>query len=255
MGVFNSKDASLLVGAPSIGHIAGELDRAGVVWLDDVVSGEWVAAAGADVRKRLVATGPGQHFVDRPGDEHGTPAHMFSTDPKVLALLRGLAHARCPHGTTVDDTMFTALNILWGAPHEDSAPWFHYDASTITMVVPLLMVPGPRSESSGELVVFANQRPFRRFTAVNIVEKAITQNRIYRQRAVRRYRRDPEAHIVDMKLGSVYLFWGYRTFHGTLGCAADAIRATLLLHYGSPHGSSRVLAAAKSVGRALPVMT
>jgi hypothetical protein len=52
-------------------------------------------------------------------------------------------------------------------------------------------------------------------------------------------------------IGNVYLFWGYRGLHGNMPCESGALRATLLLHFGRPHGSSGALTAAVRIGQSL----
>ena len=50
-------------------------------------------------------------------------------------------------------------------------------------------------------------------------------------------------NIKYLKPGNLYLFWGYRTYHANFPVAGDAVRATMLLHYGDPHPSSLILKA------------
>ena len=83
----------------------------------------------------------------------------------------------------------------------------------------------------------------------NIFEKTLMQNRFYRKRIVREFNKAPEKYSVVLKPGNIYLFWGYRTFHGNLPCAPNTVRATLLLHYGNPHGRHPALTAAKYLRR------
>jgi hypothetical protein len=144
--------------------------------------------------------------------------------------------------------MVSALNILTGSLRGRSRTRFHYDACTITMVVPVF-VPGAAADMSDALVIFPNRRPFHSSVVVNILEKAVMQNRLYTARCVRSLRRDPTANLLRMEPGIAYLFWGYRAFHGTLPAAHQTLRATLLLHCGNPHRTSRLLVAAKRLSR------
>ena len=97
--------------------------------------------------------------------------------------------------------------------------------------------------------MFPNRRPFRRSAIVTVFEKVFTQNRFYRKRIIQAINEAPEKYSVQLKPGNVYLFWGYRTFHGNLRCAPDTVRATLLLHYGNPHDRHPALAGAKYLRR------
>jgi hypothetical protein len=122
----------------------------------------------------------------------------------------------------------------------------HYDRTVITMLVPIY-IPDAGGGQSGELVVFPNKRPFRRSALMNIVDKIAVQNPLYRSYTVHKLAHVAKEHSVVLEPGNVYLFWGYRTYHGNGPCATDTVRATLLLHLGDPHHGSPVISAAKAV--------
>lgn len=224
-------------------RIAAELDRIGVVCLDDVVSADWLAAAQTAATS-LIAAHNGRHVTVYSAAEHGfEPARQMLTDERLQRLLTELMLIGCPGGGADGERIHTVLRINSGvAPHDDPL-WFHYDASAITLVIPVFMPEGARGES-GELVVFPNRRPFRRFVGANIAEKLLTQNSLYRKRIENQLALDRDAHILALKPGNAYLFWGYRTYHAYARIPPSEVRATLCLHYGRPHGRHPALAAA-----------
>jgi hypothetical protein len=118
----------------------------------------------------------------------------------------------------------------------------------VTMVVPIFM-PDAERGTAGELVGLFNKRPFRRFVLTNIIDKVIRQSRFYRRHIIRKLDRTDYLHRVDMEAGNLYLFWGYRSLHGNMPCESGALRATLILHLGRPHGSSEALTAAVRFGQ------
>jgi len=118
------------------------------------------------------------------------------------------------------------------------------------MVVPIFM-PGAERGNSGELVGLFNKRPFRRFVIANIIDKVVGQSRFYRRRILRSLDRTDYLQVVDKEVGNLCWFWGYRSLHGNIPCESGALRATLLLHFGRPHGSSDALTAAVRLGRSL----
>ena len=93
--------------------------------------------------------------------------------------------------------------------------------------------------------------PFRRFVLANIIDKVVGQSRLYRRHILRRLDRTDYLQVVEMEVGNIYLFWGYRSLHGNMPCESGALRATLLLHFGRPHGSSEALTAAVRLGQSL----
>lgn len=223
--------------------IAAELDRNGVVCLDDVISADWLASARTAATS-LITAHNGRHVTVYSAAEQGfEPARQLVTDERLRRLFAELMVMGCPEGGTDGERIHTVLRINSGAAPHDDPMWFHYDASAITLVIPVLMPEGARGES-GELVVFPNRRPFRRFVGANIAEKFLTQNSWYRRRIESQLALDPDAHILALKPGNAYLFWGYRTYHAYARIPRSEVRATLCLHYGRPHGRHPALGAA-----------
>lgn len=230
----------------AITDIARELDRTGFVCLKDVVSPAWLQGARATVDASLAEYGETDFCIVDPGKETGTPAHDFISDRDVRATMSGLVSARWPRAYVEGEEIETVLRVLAGPERAVTSYAFHYDRTVITMLVPIY-IPNAGAGRSGELAVFANKRPFRRSALMNIVDKFAAQNPLYRKRTVRKLRRAPEKYSVVLEPGNVYLFWGYRTYHGNGPCATDTVRATLLLHLGDPHHGSPIINAAKAV--------
>jgi hypothetical protein len=207
------------------------------------VPSEWLSQARADVANRLSNHGERDHFIRSPQGEGHSAAEAFIASSTVHTLLNDVVRARFPEGTADAELTGSALRVIAGPRGEGDAWWFHYDASVVTMVVPLFM-PDAGPGVSGELVGFFNKRPFRRFVVVNIVEKVVAQSRFYRWLILRRLGRKDYGKIVDMEVGNIYLFWGYRSLHANMPCHPGSVRATLLLHFGRPHSGSWALTAA-----------
>lgn len=228
----------------SIDELVEELDRNGFVCVEDVVSDDWLSDAREDVRDNLARYGENDFCIIHPDSRAGSPAQRFVTAPEVRALLEQLARARCPRGVSDREPIYSVLRVLAGPDRAATSFAFHYDAAVVTMLVPLA-IPSVGAGRSGELVVFPNRRPFRRSVLVNIAEKIWVQNPFRRKRLAREFDRDPGRAAVVLRPGNAYLFWGYRTLHGNLPCAPGTVRATLLLHFGDPHGGSVILRAVK----------
>jgi hypothetical protein len=230
--------------------IADQLDQTGVVCLENPVPAEWLAHARADVENRLFTHGERDHFIQSPEDEEQSAAAAFINSPTVLSMLTDIVRARFPQGPADLELTGSALRVIAGPRGEGDAFWFHYDASVVTLVVPIIL-PDAEPGNSGELAGLFNRRPFRRFVLANIIDKAIGQSAFYRSHILRRLDRADYLQKVDMEVGNLYLFWGYRSLHGNMPCESGAVRATLLLHFGRPHGSSEALTAAVRLGQSL----
>jgi hypothetical protein len=234
----------------SISEVAERLDRTGFVCLENVISPDWLEDARENVKSRLAQYGDHDFCIVRASNETDTSAHRLVSDPAVRAIFKNLAAARCPRGVAENDEIYSVLRVLAGPDRKATSFKFHHDAAAVTMLVPLF-IPTEGAGRSGDLILFPNRRPFRRSVTLNIFEKVVTQNRLYRKRILREFNRAPEKYSVQLKPGNAYLFWGNRTFHGNGHCAPNTMRATLLLHYGNPHAGNPVLAAVKSMRRVL----
>jgi hypothetical protein len=230
--------------------IVEQLDATGVVCLKDAVPTHWLAHARADVKDRLLTHGEQDHFIRSPEAEEHSAAEAFINSPAVLSLLADVVRARFPEGPAALELTGSALRVIAGPRGEGDAFWFHYDASVLTMVVPIFL-PDAEPGHSGELVGLFNRRPFRRSVVANIIDKVIGQSQFYRRRILRRLDHPDYLQRVDMEVGNLYLFWGYRSLHGNMPCESGALRATLLVHFGRPHASSDTLTAAVRLGQSL----
>lgn len=136
------------------------------------------------------------------------------------------------------DTIYNVLRILAGETGAGQSYRFHYDASIITALMPLY-IPDGEPRASGDLIVFPNLRSIRNSVIFNVIEKIFLQNRcaslLFRREFFQRWLGGKR---IKLKPRDLYLFWGYRTFHGNEPCATDQMRATALFHLGNPHRDS-----------------
>lgn len=219
--------------------------------LEDAVPSDWLVRAQTAVKDHLTVHGEQDHFIRSPESYEDPTFSALISSPSVHALLNSLVHQKFPDGRSTPVFTGSALRIIAGPRSEGEAFWFHYDPGAITLLVPLFLPDAGRG-MSGELVGFFNKRPFRRFVIVNIIDKVVSQSGVNRSRILRKL--DEEGSTVqrvDMKVGSLYMFWGYRSLHANLPCQSGALRATLVLHFGRLHGSSGTLAAAVHLQDAL----
>ena len=228
----------------SVAALADQMDECGVVCLQDILSTDMLEAARASVLNDIAVHGERDFLLLDPGEEENDPAHDVVNDPRLLALCEGLTAARCPQANRNGQRFQTTLRVLSGDERIETPMLFHYDACVVTIVVPIF-IPDAGFGRSGELFAIKNHRPFRRHLSTHIVDKLATHNGPYRKRTVRRVLRQPHTYRVDLRPGNAYIFWGYRTFHGTLPCAPGELRATLILNYAEPHQDSRMLRLAR----------
>ena len=219
--------------------LATRLDQAGFVCLENVVSPDWLARARAHVHALVRTHGKKFFVIIRPADERPSVASEVAHHPLIRGLLRELTEIACPRGIVEWEDVYNTLRVVAGSNGQKGSCEFHYDASVITALVPI-SIPEAQDGRSGELVISPNRRGYRNLL-VNLVEKAVVQSNPYRRAMAQKFDGDPEGSRRILKPGNIYLFWGYRSYHGNMPCPDHGLRATLLLHYGNPHGRRTVL--------------
>lgn len=225
------------LGDVSPSWLANELDDRGLVRLADAFSAEWLKAMRTMVADYIAANGNGDFYLDRADQEIGSPAHRLTSDPAVRRLFTETMGLRRPRADSADAAMRCSMLVRTGTVRKAPSHLFHYDPCVLTMIVPIFIPQGPL-ETCGELAAFGNTRPFRRFHAAHLVDTLLTHNRWYRRYTTKRVHDAPEKYVVALQPGDAYLFWGYRTFHGNLGCAPGLLRTTLVLKFGAVHSDS-----------------
>lgn len=224
----------------TIETILAELERTGFVCIENAVTKEWLERAQSEVKALLNSNGNKYFSITRPADRKGSAAEDLVHNAKLSALLRNITQAVCPSGLADYEEVYNVLRIIAGPKGSAGSLGFHYDASVLTALVPVFIPEAGRGKS-GELLVFPNRRPFRKSVVFNVVEKFFLQNRIASYFATQKVNDDLESFARDLVPGNMYLFYGYRTYHANLACLPNSLRATMLLHYGNPHGESGAL--------------
>lgn len=219
--------------------LANQLDDHGVVQLRDVFSDEWLEALRVSVTDHMARHGEGDFLITQPDQEIGSPAHQLVSDPALRQLFSETARLGFPKVDAAQEIR-SGIPVRAGTGPRARSNLFHYDASVLTIVVPIF-IPRATVGSCGELATFANKRPYRRFVASHLVDVIRTYNSAYRRRVTKAVLDAPEKHIVALQPGDACVFWGYRTYHGNLVCAPGLLRATLVLQYGEVHADSWAL--------------
>jgi hypothetical protein len=214
-----------------------ELHETGIACLPDVIDPSFLALCRTKIDRLLQERG--EHYFSLIQPWKGSdpePFNEISTDQSFLRLMSRLAARGHSEQAVADFELYSLLRVIAGPESATRAFQFHYDATVLTVLMPLLIPHGP-PHKAGDLVALPNSRPFRHSTVLNVVEKALVQNRIANALRKRRYISGLH-NIVKLVPGSLYFFWGYRTLHGNLPAEANQRRATLLFHYGDPHPNS-----------------
>ena len=226
-------------------RLAARLDRDGFACIEGAISTDWLDRARAAIALAIGEHGAKFFSLIRPSRDVRFPFGEVARDPELRDLANRLVRHACPPAPGADG-FYDVVRVVAGGNGSHGSGEFHYDASVITLLVPIHIPEGPAGHT-GELVVFPNRRTIGRSLAANLAEKAALQNRFAWARAARRVASGSGYEIKTLVPGNIYRFWGYRSYHGNLACAPGQLRATLLLHAGDPHRDGLTMRAIRAL--------
>jgi hypothetical protein len=219
--------------------VFSDLQKTGLACLENVIDADFLKQARSEVERQLEARGEKYFSLIQPWKNR--EFHVFreiGTDSAFLELMKNLSRRGHSEDAVEDYELYNVLRVIAGPETATKAFQFHYDATVLTVLMPLF-IPGGAPDKAGDLVALPNHRPYRRSSVVNLIEKALLQNPLANRLYKRRY--GSGLHdVLKLAPGNLYFFWGYRTLHGNLPAEANKRRATLLFHYGDPHRGSIV---------------
>ena len=118
-----------------------------------------------------------------------------------------------------------ALNILIGQQGQDTVKGWHFDATYLTIAMPVIMPP-VTGRGDGQFRIWPNVRKFSQNTRLN---------QLYWQLAkIGLIRRIVKNVAVNFVPGNLYFFYGFRSYHGTDELDSNHVRANCLINFGGP---------------------
>jgi hypothetical protein len=215
-------------------RIFDDLQRTGLACLENAVSPEYLQLCRARVEALLHEKGERYFSIIQPWKESPSfPFDVIATDDAFLTLMRNLSIRGHSAESVEGQELYNVLRVIAGTDSGTRAFEFHYDATVVTVLMPLF-IPTGEPDKSGDLVALPLNRGYRASALFNIAEKILLQNPIAYKIYGWRFGKGGR-NVVKLKPGNLYFFWGYRTLHGNLPCEPNQRRATLLFHYGDPH--------------------
>lgn len=212
------------------------LETKGFICLENVINPAFLAKCQGEVDRLLAERGERFFSVIQPQHREGGAFREMVDTPGFEPLLRRIARRSHSETAVADFELYNVLRVIGGKEAAKGAFEFHYDATVLTVLMPLY-IPDGAPGTTGELVAMPNRRGYRSSSVINVIEKALMQNSLAFRYYARRYAK-PNKNVQILKPGNLYFFNGYRTFHGNLPCTSGQKRATLIFHYGDPHAGS-----------------
>lgn len=222
-----------------LSEISAALETQGFYCLENAIDTAALTQFQDEIRALVESKGRRYFSVINPYKNTDSAFHALYHSPRLQGFLHALA-ATGSKKSIGNAEVLNVLRVVTGKNTDKHSLNFHYDASVITMLVPLLIPQGP-IEQSGHLVAFRNSRNIRPSSLINFIEKILIQNPLSQKLLSIFTLRRVDKYICPLEEGNIYFFYGYRTLHANLPVQPEFIRSTLLFHFGDPHHNSRLI--------------
>ncbi|MCQ4288939.1 hypothetical protein NA647_16070 [Pseudomonas stutzeri] len=222
------------VDSQTVSRLANDMNQVGVAIIERYLCLEHLVIARRDIESEAQSHGDKSFAIRGNPDVPGTFFERLAASDEFQRLILEV-HA-CGTGQVPSpfEKIQTVIRCLQGRDSAGESNRFHYDATMLTVLLPIF-IPEP-STDSGRLVVFPNVRNRRPGALLNLLDKALVQNRIS-QRLIALAISAGLLRPMKVPLvpGNLYFFWGYRSLHANEPCNPNALRSTVLFHYDNPH--------------------
>lgn len=214
-------------------RVAAQVERDGYAALDDLLPPAMLADLQEYVR-RLSSVHDHHCYVHHGVEQmQGSAIASIARYPGFEQLMSQL-YQHAAGRPALPGQVLPVLRCVEGQGARRMAHTFHFDAQVVTLLIPVV-IPTEGSRL-GDLVMFPNLRRVYHNVLINVLQKALLQNRPARALLAMAIARGwVKPLLVKIRPGSAYVFWGYRTLHANLPCDPAFKRATVLFHYGDPH--------------------
>jgi hypothetical protein len=117
------------------------------------------------------------------------------------------------------------VNILLGDQGQDTVHGWHFDATYLTIAMPVVMPP-PTGERDGKFRIWPNVRQFSQSKLQNKMYARLVKTNLFQRMA--------KNFAINFVPGSLYFFYGFRSYHGTDDLDGQQLRANCLINFGGP---------------------
>jgi hypothetical protein len=220
-------------------EITTQLKNDGFYCLENALDGEAIKIFQDEVLSIVNSKGNRYFSLVNPYKNTNLKLNLFDKSVNLRNYLVELATL----GTEkkiFDSEILNVLRVITGENTESQSFKFHYDATVITALIPIL-IPKGKLDESGHLLTFKNKRKIRTYSIFNFIEKMFLQNYFLQKFFTYKALQNIDKHLCELKEGNVYFFYGYRTFHANMPVNPTYTRATLLFHFGNPHSNSSLI--------------
>ena len=229
-------DISIEMSEKLVTSAVDSLNNTGFYCLADVIGSDLQEKFSSEVFNLLELKGKRYFSLINPILDNDLVFKVLGENAGLNSFLIRVSENALKRKVAIKDSL-SVLRVVTGKNSEGQSLKFHYDAYSLTALIPIVIPEGP-TKKAGHLVTFKNLRKFRTSFIINIIEKAFLQNGFIRKILSKVVLKNLQKYIYVMKPGNIYLFWGYRSLHANLPVDPSYTRATLLFHFGDVHPKS-----------------
>jgi len=222
-----------------INQITYDLDNLGFHCIENSVPGELINSLSIEVKSCLDKYGHRYFSMINPVLSDNSALCRLRKNGKFNALLAAVL--KKGGSTELSPPILNVLRIVSGDNLGNQSLKFHFDASVLTVLIPVIIPENLDSFKSGDLLLIPNLRKVRSSALINVIEKMLIQNPVTRKIISYFLLKKLDSYTLKLKPGNIYFFWGYRSLHANLSIDPEYTRATLLFHIGNPHHNSSIV--------------
>ncbi len=227
------------VDADTVCRLADDLNRVGVAFIEQYLCLEQLGLARSDIENEVLGHDKKSFAIRGTPDVPGTFFERLVGSSEFQRLLLGVYTKGTERIPSPYEKVYTVIRCLQGSDSSEESNRFHYDATILTVLLPVF-IPESSTET-GRFVLFPNLRNQRSNALLNLLEKAVVQNRISQRLVALAIKFDLLRPMkIELVPGNLYFFWGYRSLHANEPSDPRALRTTVLFHYDNPHRRSGV---------------
>jgi hypothetical protein len=205
-------------------RIRGEMNESGMAVLEGFLHPDFLAELRASVDELTplcYQNGKRKYLVGE--DLHKTGCWEVAFSDFVLQLTNDILKT---FNVKLEPTdIHPAMNILVGDQGQDRVRDWHFDATYLTIAMPIVMPP-PSGERDGKFRIWPNVRQFSQNKLQHKLYCNLAKTDLFQKMA--------KNYAINFVPGNLYFFYGFRSYHGTDELDALQLRANCLINFGGP---------------------
>ena len=128
----------------------------------------------------------------------------------------------------------TVLRVLSGNNNKKGAGEYHFDSFLITFMLPIIL-PDKKLET-GKFMLIPNLRKIQKYFILSLLQKIVFQNFFTRYiLSLDIIKKTLNTKEILLEENTLYIFYGYKSYHGSSGLQNNLTRVTFLNHIYKPH--------------------